>query len=47
MQDAAPTRPNGAYAAALVICAALAIGSAPWALAMPWLGFAFKPLARS
>lgn len=25
--------------------AALAIGSAPWALAQPWLNFAFKPLA--
>ena len=45
MQGAARTRPDGAYAAALVICAALAIASAPWALAMPWLNFAFKPLA--
>jgi len=45
MQGAARTRPDGAYAAALVICAALAIASAPWALAMPWLAFAFKPLA--
>jgi len=45
MQGAARTRPDGAYAAALAICAALAIASAPWALAMPWLGFAFKPLA--
>jgi len=47
MQGAARTRPDGAYAAALALCAALAIASAPWALAMPWLGFAFKPLARS
>ena len=45
MQGAARTRPDGAYAAALVICAALAIASAPWALAIPWLSFAFKPLA--
>lgn len=36
---------NTHYAAALVACAALAIGSAPWALAMPWLNFVFKPLA--
>ena len=28
-----------------MICAALAIGSAPWALAVPWLSVAFKPLA--
>ena len=27
------------------IAAALAIASAPWALAMPWLNFVFKPLA--
>jgi uncharacterized membrane protein YhhN len=27
------------------LCAALAIASAPWALAQPWLNFAFKPLA--
>ena len=45
MQGAARTRPDGAYAAALVIGAALAIASAPWALATPWLSFAFKPLA--
>lgn len=30
---------------ALVVCAALAILSAPWALAMPWLNLVFKPLA--
>jgi uncharacterized membrane protein YhhN len=27
------------------VFAALAIASAPWALALPWLNFAFKPLA--
>jgi len=27
------------------VAALLAIASAPWALAMPWLNFAFKPLA--
>jgi uncharacterized membrane protein YhhN len=32
-------------AAALVACAALAIASAPWALAQPALNFVFKPLA--
>jgi uncharacterized membrane protein YhhN len=32
-------------AAALVACAALAIASAPWALAQPVLNFVFKPLA--
>ncbi|MDZ7592652.1 MAG: lysoplasmalogenase [Rubrivivax sp.] len=32
-------------ASALVLCAALAIASAPWALAMPVLNFVFKPLA--
>jgi uncharacterized membrane protein YhhN len=32
-------------ASALVLCAALAIVSAPWALAMPVLNFVFKPLA--
>jgi len=32
-------------ASALVLCAALAIASAPWALAMPLLNFIFKPLA--
>jgi uncharacterized membrane protein YhhN len=32
-------------APALGICAALAILSAPWALALPMLGFVFKPLA--
>ena len=31
--------------AAGAIFAALAIASAPWALAQPWLNFAFKPLA--
>ena len=45
MSHPEPPLPYGAYAAALAICAALAIASAPWALAMPWLGFAFKPLA--
>lgn len=32
-------------ASALVLCAALAIASAPWALAMPVLNLVFKPLA--
>jgi uncharacterized membrane protein YhhN len=32
-------------AAALIVCAALAIASAPWALAQPVLNFVFKPLA--
>jgi uncharacterized membrane protein YhhN len=41
----ARTIPAGAYAATLVICAALAIASAPWALALPVLNFVFKPLA--
>ncbi len=31
--------------AALVVCALLAIASAPWALALPALNFVFKPLA--
>lgn len=34
-----------ALAAATVACALLAIASAPWALAQPWLNFVFKPLA--
>lgn len=38
-------QPVAAYAVALAVCAALAIASAPWALAAPWLNFAFKPLA--
>ncbi len=29
----------------LVVCAALAIISAPWALGWPWLSYLFKPLA--
>jgi uncharacterized membrane protein YhhN len=37
--------PDAIYATALVVCAGLAIASAPWALAMPWLNFVFKPLA--
>ncbi len=32
-------------ASALVLCAALAIASAPWALSMPVLNWIFKPLA--
>lgn len=32
-------------AAATAACAVLAIASAPWALALPWLNFVFKPLA--
>ena len=32
-------------AVALVVCAALTIASAPWALALPGLEFVFKPLA--
>lgn len=31
--------------AALLLCAALSIASAPWALGQPWLNFVFKPLA--
>jgi len=31
--------------AATLLCGALAIASAPWALHAPWLNFAFKPLA--
>jgi uncharacterized membrane protein YhhN len=31
--------------AATLVAALLAIASAPWALAQPWLNFAFKPLA--
>lgn len=34
-----------ALGAALVLCAMLAIASAPWALALPALNFFFKPLA--
>jgi uncharacterized membrane protein YhhN len=45
MQPARRTVPDGAWATALVACAALAIASAPWALAQPWLNFVFKPLA--
>lgn len=37
--------PNqAAYAAAVAAAALLAIASAPWALAAPWLNFVFKPL---
>jgi uncharacterized membrane protein YhhN len=32
-------------AAATLVCGALAIVSAPWALGQPWLNFVFKPLA--
>ena len=45
MSPSARPLPDGAYAAALVLCATLAIVSAPWALAQPWLNFVFKPLA--
>jgi hypothetical protein len=34
-----------ALAAAVITAGALAIASAPWALAQPWLNFVFKPLA--
>ncbi len=38
--------PRGRWlGAALCACAVLAIGSAPWALALPALNFVFKPLA--
>jgi len=37
--------PPSLLAGALVVCAGFAIASAPWALAMPWLNFVFKPLA--
>ena len=36
---------NLLLAAATAVCAVLAILSAPWALATPWMNFAFKPLA--
>ncbi len=36
---------TAALAVALVLCAALSIASAPWALGQPWLNFVFKPLA--
>lgn len=45
MSAGARRLPDAAFAAALVLCATLAIASAPWALAMPWLNFVFKPLA--
>lgn len=38
-------RNTGLLAVALVICALLAIASAPWALNQPALNFVFKPLA--
>jgi uncharacterized membrane protein YhhN len=41
----APDPRSGWLAAALCVCAALAIGSAPWALNLPALNFVFKPLA--
>ncbi len=37
--------PSAWLAASTVVFGALAIASAPWALAMPWLNFVFKPLA--
>lgn len=37
--------PAATLAALTVVFGALAIASAPWALAMPWLSFVFKPLA--
>ena len=39
------TRNTKVLAAALLICALLAIASAPWALNQPTLNFVFKPLA--
>ena len=39
------TLPTPWLAAGLVVCAVLAILSAPWALAQPLLNFVFKPLA--
>lgn len=38
------TRQAPLLAAAAAVCGALAILSAPWALAQPWLNFVFKPL---
>ena len=42
MASPVPTR---RVAAALLVCAGLAIAAAPWALAQPVLNFVFKPLA--
>jgi len=42
MANPVPTR---RLAAALLVCAGLAIAAAPWALAQPVLNFVFKPLA--
>jgi uncharacterized membrane protein YhhN len=39
-----PAWPTPLLAAAAAVCGALAILSAPWALALPWLNFVFKPL---
>ena len=46
MPDTATRDPLVAlFAALLLIFGALAIAAAPWALALPWLNFAFKPAA--
>lgn len=45
MARAKPVLPAPGLAVALVLCAALAIASAPWALGLPALNFIFKPLA--
>lgn len=40
-----PLLRTAVLAPALLLCAAASIASAPWALALPWLNFVFKPLA--
>jgi len=46
MSADSPTTPQRRLLPSIgAVAALLAIASAPWALAMPWLNFAFKPLA--
>jgi uncharacterized membrane protein YhhN len=44
MIAAMPVWPTPLLAAATALCGALAILSAPWALAQPWMNLVFKPL---
>jgi len=44
MIAAMPAWPVPVLAAATVVCGALAILSAPWALGQPWMNLVFKPL---
>ena len=44
MIDPMPRWPTPLLAAATTLCGALAILSAPWALAQPWMNLVFKPL---